>query len=127
MAYKEVGEELAAGEMMLAMRKHDKVIVLEIMGDVDIHSAKYLGRELEKLICKEKHILLNLLKTCYMDSIGLSLLIAFHKKQREKGNFFGLCSPQSSMKRMLSIAKLYGFLLIFENEVDALCAFSEGH
>lgn len=121
-----VGGELAYGEMMLVRRKHDNVIILEIWGDVDIHSAKSLRRELEKLSRTEKHILLNLFRTCYIDSIGLSVLIAFQKRQWEKGKILGLCSLRNYTKRIFDIARLQGFLAVFENEGDALCAFSEG-
>jgi anti-sigma B factor antagonist len=117
--------ELVDGKTMLTRREHDKVIILEVWGDVDIHSAQPLGRELEKLLCREKHILLNLFQTYYIDTIGLSLLIDFKKRQREKGKFFGLCSPRSYMKRILNLVKLDGFFSIFENEGNALAAFSE--
>lgn|GEM_PF-260105 len=120
------GEEFVDEKMMLAGREYKNILILEIWGDVDIHSVESLSRELEKLSGKEKHILLNLSQTYYMDSIGLSLLIDFQKRQREKGKFFGLCSPRSYMKRILKLARLYGFLTIFENESDALRAFSKG-
>ncbi len=117
---------MADGDMTLARREHDRVIELEICGEVDIYSAKSLGRELENLACKKKHILLDLFQTYYIDSIGLSLFIAFHKKQWEKGKILGLCSPGDNMKRILNLTGLYGFLTIFENKGDALCALSEG-
>lgn len=120
-----VNKESVDEKMMLARREDKNVIILEIWGDVDMHSIKSLDRELEKLLSTEKHILLNLSQTYYMDSIGLSLLINFQKRQREKGKFFGLCSPRSYMKRILKLARLYGFLTIFDNESDAIHAFSK--
>ncbi|MDQ7823447.1 MAG: STAS domain-containing protein [Candidatus Eremiobacteraeota bacterium] len=81
-------QESVNGEMMLVTREQDRVIILEIRGDVDIHHVKSLGRELEKILCAGKHILFNLSRTYYLDSIGLSLLIAFQKKLRKAGKFF---------------------------------------
>jgi anti-anti-sigma factor len=121
-----VGAKMVDGKTMLPRRERDNVIILEIWGDVDIHSTKSLGRKLEELLSAEKHILLNLFQTSYIDTIGLSLLIDFKKRQREKGKFFDLCSPRSYMKKILDLVKLYEFLSIFENEGNALCAISEG-
>lgn len=121
------GAKLAVGDMMLVTREHDNVSIMEIWGDVDIHSAGSLNGELGKLLCTERHILLNLSQTYYIDSIGISLIIALQKRQMEKGKFLGLCSPPDNIQRILNLAKLNGFFTIFENESDALCAFSEGH
>lgn len=112
--------------MVLVRREHNKVAILEVCGEVDIHSAKSLRMELEKLPCAEQNILLNLSQTYYIDSIGLSLLISFKKKQCKNGKQFGICSPQSYMKRILNLTRLTGALSIFENEYDAIQAFSEG-
>jgi anti-anti-sigma regulatory factor len=73
----------------------------------------------------DRHILLNISSTDYIDSFGLSLLISFRKKLGKKGKHFGLCSPQSYVRRILNLTKLYDFLAVFENEGKALQTFQK--
>ncbi len=79
--------------MVLVGRENNRVAILKVCGEVDIHSAKSLRKEFEKLLFAEKDILLDLSQTDYIDSIGLSLLISFQKRQCKNGNLFGICSP----------------------------------
>lgn len=111
-------------EMEINMRDLRGVNVLDISGEVDIYSGEELKNCLDELINDGQHVLLNISKTDYIDSFGLSLLISFRKKLGKLGRKFGLCCPQSYVKRILNLTKLYDFLSVYENEEMALAAFN---
>jgi anti-sigma B factor antagonist len=110
-------------EMEISERERDGIIILDIKGEVDIYSGEDLRQRLEELSLTDRQILLNISNTDYIDSFGLSLLISFRKRMGKKGRHFGLCSPQSYVRRILNLTKLYDFLAVFENEEKAVQTF----
>jgi anti-sigma B factor antagonist len=110
-------------EMEISTRDSKGINVVDISGEVDIYSGEELKQCLEGFANDSQPVLLNLSKTNYIDSFGLSLLISFRKKLGKQGKKFALCCPQSYVKRILNLTKLYEFLSVFENEESALSAF----
>lgn len=110
-------------EMEISTRDSKGINVVDICGEVDIYSGEELKQCLEGFANDDQPVLLNLSKTNYIDSFGLSLLISFRKKLGKQGKKFALCCPQSYVKRILNLTKLYEFLSVFENEESALSAF----
>ena len=111
-------------ELEIALRENGGVTVIDVSGEVDIYSGEELRQCIDEVAGDSQHVLLNISKTDYIDSFGLSLLISFRKKLGKLGKMFGLCNPQSYVRRILNLTKLYDFLSVFENEEKALAAFS---
>lgn len=110
-------------EMEIQKREQDGVTVFDVKGEVDIYSGEELKQMLEEIADKEQKVLLNVSNIDYIDSFGLSLLISFRKKMGRQGKRFGICCPQSYVKRILNLTKLYDFLSVYESEEKALTAF----
>lgn len=110
-------------EMELHKRLVDRVVVLDIKGEVDIYSGEELKRRLDEHIPAAVHLLLNISEIDYIDSFGLSLLIAVKKRMSKERKRFGMCCPQSYVRRILNLTKLYDYLSVYENEEKAINAF----
>jgi anti-anti-sigma factor len=110
--------------MEINMREHRGINVLDICGEVDIYSGEELRQCLDDLAENERPVLLNIARTNYIDSFGLSLLISYRKKLGKLGRKFGLCCPQSYVKRILNLTKLYEFLSVYDSEEMALSSFN---
>ena len=111
-------------ELEIALRERGGITVIDVSGEVDIYSGEELRHCVDEIANVSEYVLLNISKTDYIDSFGLSLLISFRKKLGKLGKTFGLCNPQSYVRRILNLTKLYDFLSVFENEEKALAAFS---
>ncbi|MDQ7821978.1 MAG: STAS domain-containing protein [Candidatus Eremiobacteraeota bacterium] len=96
------------------------IAILDLKGEVDIYSSEELKHLLEELSESRESLLLNVSNTDYIDSFGLSLLISFRKKMGKQGKRFGLCCPQSYVRRILNLTKLYDFLSVYESEEKAI-------
>ncbi len=112
-------------ELEITERESDGVTILEIKGEVDIYSGEALKDRLGGLAgCQ--NLLLNIAGIDYIDSFGLSLLISYRKKMGKEGRKLGLCCPQSYVKRILNLTKLYDFLAVYDDEDAAIESFLKG-
>ncbi|MHC9537979.1 MAG: STAS domain-containing protein [Vulcanimicrobiota bacterium] len=109
--------------MEIDRRTHNNITILDIHGDLDSSSELHICQRIEEGISAHQNILLNISDTDYIDSTGLSVLITSRKKLLAKGLEFFICCPQSYVKRIFKLTKLYDFLPVFDNEELALSAF----
>jgi len=114
-------------EMELQKRVINGVTILDVKGEVDIYSGEELRQRVDEYMSAAGHLLLNISEIDYIDSFGLSLLIAVKKKMSKEGKSFGLCCPQSYVRRILNLTKLYDYLSVYENEEKAVQAIEKGN
>lgn len=95
--------------------------VLEIGGEIDLHSAPGLKSELAKLAeAAGALVAVDLSEVTFLDSTGVGTLVGGLKKVRENGGklvFFGV---RPRVKRVLEITGLLRALPIFDNREMAL-------
>lgn len=109
-------------EMELQKRVINGVTILDVKGEVDIYSGEEMRKRIDELMPSLKHLLLNISEIDYIDSFGLSLLISLKKKMSKEGRSFALCCPQSYVRRILNLTKLYDYLAVYESEDKAVLA-----
>ena len=109
--------------MEIVKRNNDGIVILDVSGDLDIYSSIDLRKTLEELLPMERDILLNLSGNYYIDSSGLSVLIFFQKKMKERGKRFGVCCPQGYVKRIMLLTNTGTFLGVCESEEEAISNF----
>ncbi len=112
--------------MELQKRVIDGITILDIKGEVDIYSGEELRQKLDEFMLSAKNLIINISEIDYIDSFGLSLLIAVKKKMSKESKNFSLCCPQSYVRRILNLTKLYDFLAVYESEEKAVQAIDTG-
>jgi anti-sigma B factor antagonist len=112
-------------ELDITEREREGVTILEVKGEVDIYSGEALKEKLEEM-SEKPCLLLNIAGIDYIDSYGLSLLISIRKKMGKLGRQIALCSPQSYVKRILNLTRLYDFLAVYDYEDEAIEAILKG-
>ncbi len=85
--------------MTLKVRYVGQVAIVDIRGKITVgKGAVVLRRELLELLNSDRgNILLNLKNTTYVDSCGLSELVACYRRAREQNGMIKLLSPSGSV------------------------------
>jgi anti-sigma B factor antagonist len=108
--------------LQIAIRKLDKITVVDVAGDVDLASSpdlrKVLLTELREL--RIPRVVLNLTAVRYVDSSGVASLLEGLKAARQTGSRFVLFGLNAKVTQVLQLSKLLTFFEICENEQQAL-------
>ncbi len=87
---------------------------------LDTHIAPALKSELVLISGKgEKNIILDLEKTQYCDSSGLSAILVANRLCKNAGGTFVLCGLNEAVERLITISQLDTVLTITETVADA--------
>jgi len=110
-------------DLRLRSRAVDGAMVLEVSGEVELHSAPQLRAELVRLTeTTSPQIVVDLAGVSFIDSTGIGVLVGGLKKARERGGEVAFCSPQTRVKRVFEITGLLQALPLFETRLQALTA-----
>jgi anti-sigma B factor antagonist len=116
-----------AGEvaMKISNRQIAGVTILDISGRVVAGEAVQLRDSVRSLIgCGEKHIVLNLAEVPYIDSAGIGELVSALVAVRRESGCMGLLHLTRRVRDVLEIVKLVPVFRIFDNEAQAVAAFT---
>lgn len=110
-------------EAQLQRRTVDEVDVLEVAGELDIYTSPKLKAAIADLLGDGRaRLVINLLKTTYLDSTALSVLTATLKQVRENGGNLALVYNQPQIAKIFTITGLHIVFPVFHSEGDALNA-----
>jgi len=104
---------------------HDEsgVTVIDLSGEIDVSHAPRLRELLGELITAGPgQLLINLSGVAFIDSSGLGVLIAAHRKAQEAGGVLGLADPQPSVRRVLELTRTNRVFQIFATVEEGLAA-----
>lgn len=97
--------------MQISTKSKDDVYIIEIFGRMDSISSKDIEAKLNDVIeHNKKKILIDLAAVDYISSVGLRVLLAAFKKQKEREGSIKLASLQPFVR---DIFKMTGFDRIF--------------
>jgi anti-anti-sigma factor len=101
------------------IRRSENHALVLLAGELDASTAGQLYEQLAELTREGVvHVALDLSGLEFMDSTGLSVVIAEHKRTNASGGELVLLSPQSQVRRLLEITGLMGILQIRPDEQD---------
>jgi anti-sigma B factor antagonist len=110
-------------DLRLRSRKAGDVTVVEVGGEVELHSANQLRDELSRAGESERPcVIVDLSRVSFIDSTGLGVLVGAFKRVRERGHLALVC-PQRSVRRVLEITGLGQVFPLFNRVEDALASF----
>jgi anti-sigma B factor antagonist len=103
------------------VRQSGTTIVLDLAGDIDLHSSIELRQHLLELLAKKPPVIvLNLGGVDFMDSSGLATLVEALQLSRRAGGQIRLVSLKQRVKNLLEISRLDAIFKIFPSEAEAL-------
>jgi len=95
--------------MQTKIKCKDGLFLVQIIGELDHHSAPQLANELDTVISSEKvrELRLDLGRLTFMDSSGIGVLIGRYKRLRQKGATLSVANPSQAVDRILRLSGLY--------------------
>ncbi|GHA48017.1 MULTISPECIES: STAS domain-containing protein [Streptomyces] len=78
--------------------------LVTVVGDLDLHTASHLADALQPLVLTGGHsVLVDLSDVTFLDSTGLTCLIAVYRTARSTGARLALIAPSERVRRMLAL------------------------
>ena len=109
--------------MEYEIRNQAGVTILNLDGEIDVSHAPRLRKTLTQLIEDNcQRLLIDLTEVVYLDSAGLSVLIAAHRKAQNTGASLGLVGPQQPIRQVFNITGVDKVILIFATLEEGLKA-----
>jgi anti-sigma B factor antagonist len=108
------------------VRQSGDVSIVDLAGRITLGEGSGLMRNTIKELVSSgrKNVLLNLKEVTYIDSAGLGEMVgAYASVTNAQGNI-KLLHPQSKVKDLLQITKLYTVFVAFDDEQEALRSFA---
>lgn len=87
-------------------REPDGTLILSVLGDLDFGSAPELAERLAGAASPLWSLVLDLNALEFMDSSGLSVLLAATTRARERGCSVSLARPNAGLRRLLPLTDL---------------------
>ena len=113
-------------DLRMRTRQVGGAIVVEVGGEVELHSAPQLREELHRVCEAEKPcIVVDLSGVSFIDSTGLGVLIGGLKRARERGSL-SVVVTQYKVRRVFEITGLTGVFTLFDSVDEAIKACSRG-
>ena len=95
--------------------------MLQVVGEVDLSSAPLLRARIEELLhLGSRRLVVDLRGVGFMDSSGLSVLVASMKRMREAGGGLTVVSPSESILKVFTVTGLDRLFAIRGSVVEAM-------
>jgi anti-anti-sigma factor len=96
--------------------------VVQPSGQLDMETAPRLRATIEELIRNgDRHLVVDLGRLTFCDSIGLSTLVVAHRSCVEDGGYLRLARPTPFMLNLLTVVGVRDTVEVYDS-VDAACA-----
>ncbi|MGH2717045.1 MAG: STAS domain-containing protein [Actinomycetota bacterium] len=109
-----------SAQLNIARESLPEAEVIRVSGELDISSSSALREELTEVARTDSNVVLDLSGLRFMDSTGLSVIIAALKRLRERSFDLLLCAPQPPVRRIFEICGLDGIVTILPSEAATL-------
>jgi anti-sigma B factor antagonist len=99
--------------LLIQVFQSSEVTIFRLKGELDLATAPQLRHELAgRTQPGVTNIALDLAELTFIDSVGLSILVAEHKKMKDLGGRLVLQNPSRSSRRLFEVSGLDGYLHI---------------
>jgi len=110
--------------MNIRREKKNGVEVCYVSGEINIDTVADIKKVFRKVMDdKEKKVILNLEHTDYIDSLGLSTLLAFYKGLEAYGACLALSNIVPKVSTIFRITKVDRVLCMYNTEKEAIESF----
>src|SRR5437879_10185222 len=106
-------------DVQLKTRTLDGVSILEVAGELDIYTSPKLKAAIQTALTTGRaSLVVNLLRTTYLDSTALSVLTTAQKQAREAGGNLGLVNDEPQIEKIFTITGLHSVSPIFRRKPE---------
>jgi anti-sigma B factor antagonist len=111
-------------DLELSERTHDGHVVVELRGDLDISTASDARERLLAILAGQaaSALILDLSGLDFLDSTGVSVLVAIEQRAGVRGRKLFLAAPQKIVARVLRITSLDKHFRIYPTVEEAIFA-----
>lgn len=108
--------------------KRGNILIVDIIGDIDHHTAEFIKNEIERniLILNIKDIVLNFKNVSFMDSSGIGVIIGRYKIISAMGGELFVAEVSNDIDRIFKISGLYKIVKKFPTVQNAVEVLSRG-
>lgn len=108
-------------EISIEIQTASDVPVVRLTGELDIDQAVRVREHLDKVIDSGSlRFVIDLSDVSYIDSTGLGMLVAVHKRLVAEQGFYVLTVPRASQRKVFEITGLSSVLVIIESLKDSI-------
>lgn len=93
---------------------------IQVEGELDLAVADQLREALDRVDRKYVQVLVSLERCEFIDSTGIAVIVAAHRRFAEEGRRMVVCAPHSQVLRVLSLTGLTANGLVFGTAEEAL-------
>ncbi|MET9784078.1 STAS domain-containing protein [Nocardiopsis alba] len=95
-------------ELKISSRSQDDVAVVTVGGEIDLYTAPQLRNELvDSLEDGARRLVIDMSRTEFCDSTGISVLLSAMKRSRDKGGDLELVAPKPAVMKVLEVTGLH--------------------
>ncbi|MDQ1480906.1 MAG: hypothetical protein QOI44_1767 [Actinomycetota bacterium] len=84
--------------------------MVHVGGDIDVATAERLREDMSQLVDSGPNLVLDLNEVPFMDTIGISTLLATRTAVMKHGGSLAVRNPSSTVRRVLEMTGLYALL-----------------
>lgn len=108
-------------DLQIAVRKIDRVTILDVVGEIDLYTVPQLDEALRGAASDARPLLgVNLCQVTYLDSTGLRVLTEWYKQARARQGAFAVIADQPSIQKLFRITGLGEIVPIVATEQEAI-------
>jgi anti-sigma B factor antagonist len=105
------------------VREGDRVVVVNVSGELDLASSPALEQELERpAVASGELIIIDLRGLQFMDSTGLSVLVRAHQRAAQAGQRFAVVKGPQQVQRLLELTGVAERLTLIDSPEELLAA-----
>ncbi len=94
-------------ELKISSRSQDGVAVVTVGGEVDLYTAPQLRNELVGALEEgARRLVVDMSRTEFCDSTGISVLLSAMKRSRDKGGDLEIAAPKPAVMKVLEVTGL---------------------
>jgi anti-sigma B factor antagonist len=96
----------AGGELSCRRTRLNGFVIIEVRGEIDLHTAPAFRDEMLAAIAEDSpHLVVDMAEITFMDASGLSGLVDALHRARARGGSVGLAAPTSEIRKVLGITQ----------------------
>lgn len=116
-----------SGDLDLSTSAREGCAVVRVAGEVDLGTASQLDDYVTGAMQESgPHLILDLSAVSFMDSTGLKVMLACHRRARLGGGALGLSGPSTTVRRLLTLTGLDQTFIIGETVDEVATALTAG-
>lgn len=111
--------------MDIKLKRYASACIIELSGELDLYNAGRLKEVVAKLAARKiTRWIIDLDRVTYIDSSGIGALLHTHAMTRRQEGQLRIANVGGTVKKVIELTKLFGFLPIVESIQEAIAQLS---